>query len=141
MGPPSRRSSALPCGIPSMTSKSTTSPRPFSAQRCASVPPIMPAPMSAIFFRGMWLLKSKTVPGCKPSRLEPQARETDIDRVERLDPDDVFSGVRRGDDPALILEPVDLERAGERIDDPEMSHPLACVDAHLPPAVDRARRR
>src|SRR5262245_38387828 len=33
-----------------MTSKSTTSPRPLSAQRCASVPPIIPAPTSAIFF-------------------------------------------------------------------------------------------
>src|SRR5438093_192558 len=33
-----------------MTSKRTTSPRPLSAQRCARVPPIIPAPTSAIFF-------------------------------------------------------------------------------------------
>src|SRR5262249_438045 len=59
MGPPSRRSSAFPCGMPSMTSKRTTSPRPFSAQRCASVPPIMPAPMSAIFLRAMRASKRK----------------------------------------------------------------------------------
>src|SRR2546425_11166292 len=53
MGPPSSRSSAFPCGRPSITSKRTTSPRPLSAQRCASVPPIIPAPMSAIFLRAI----------------------------------------------------------------------------------------
>src|SRR5213594_1215987 len=53
IGPPSRMSSAFPCGTPSITSKRTASPRPLSAQRCASVPPIMPAPMSAIFFLAM----------------------------------------------------------------------------------------
>src|SRR4026209_2231667 len=46
-------SSAFPCGMPSTTSNSATSPRPFSAHRCASVPPIIPAPMSAIFLRAM----------------------------------------------------------------------------------------
>src|SRR5205809_2741360 len=62
MGPPSSRSSAFPCGSPSITSKRTTSPRPFKAQRCASVPPIMPAPISAIFLRGMGLLPVSLTP-------------------------------------------------------------------------------
>src|SRR5882762_2857709 len=47
------RSSAFPCGSPSTTSYSTTSPRCFSAQRCARVPPMLPAPISAILFRPM----------------------------------------------------------------------------------------
>src|SRR2546425_4293973 len=59
IGPPSRMSRAFPCGSPSITSKSTTSPRPLSAQRCASVPPIMPAPMSAIFFLAMTWSQTK----------------------------------------------------------------------------------
>src|SRR3990170_4192196 len=47
------RSSRLPCGTPSTMSKSTTSPsflRPISSAR---VPPILPAPMSAIFRRAI----------------------------------------------------------------------------------------
>ena len=47
------RSSALPCGTPSTMSNRTTSPSSFSAARCASVPPICPAPMRAIFLRAM----------------------------------------------------------------------------------------
>ena len=48
-GADSAMSSALPCGVPSAMSKSTTSPSSFSAARWASVPPICPAPISAIF--------------------------------------------------------------------------------------------
>ena len=48
-----RRSSALPCGTPSTTSNRTMSPRPLSAARCASVPPMLPAPISAIFLRAI----------------------------------------------------------------------------------------
>src|SRR5262245_39392751 len=66
MGPPSTRSSAFPCGMPSMTSKSATSPSPFSAQRCASVPPIIPAPMSAIFFRAMGASQTENRRGTQP---------------------------------------------------------------------------
>src|SRR6266849_5411059 len=130
MGPPSSRSSAFPCGMPSITSKRTTSPRPFKAQRWASVPPIIPAPMSAIFFRDMGLLKQKTGPGCKPgafgsSALEPPARQPELDRVERLGADGLGAAVRARHDPAGVLEPVHLERAGDGVDDPEVLHPLA----------------
>src|SRR5262245_30351464 len=47
------RSSALPCGTPSTTSNSTTSPRSLRPARWASVPPIWPAPISAIRLRAM----------------------------------------------------------------------------------------
>ena len=52
-GRTSARSSALPCGTPSTMSNSTTSPSSLSAARWASVPPIWPAPINAIFFRAM----------------------------------------------------------------------------------------
>src|SRR5438067_5530972 len=48
-------SSALPSGMPSATSTRTMSPISLIPARCASVPPIMPAPMRAIFFRAMRL--------------------------------------------------------------------------------------
>src|SRR6476646_11196609 len=47
------RSRALPCGTPSPTSNSTTSPRSLMPARWASVPPIWPAPISAIRLRAM----------------------------------------------------------------------------------------
>src|SRR5512132_440070 len=49
-GPACERSSAFPCGKPSITSNNTTSPNPLSKQRWAMDPPILPAPISAIFF-------------------------------------------------------------------------------------------
>ncbi len=52
-GPDWLRSSALPCGTPSTMSNRTTSPSSFIAARCASVPPICPAPTRAIFLRAM----------------------------------------------------------------------------------------
>src|SRR5881397_1827642 len=125
MGPPSSRSSAFPCGRPSITSKRTTSPRPLSAQRCANVPPIIPAPTSAIFLRGMGLLKQKFRAGRKPggasSGLEPPAREPKLDLVERLDADGLRAAVRARHDPARVLQPVDLERARDGIDEPEVT--------------------
>jgi hypothetical protein len=45
------------------------------------------------------------------------------------------------DDPALVLQAVDLERAGERIDEPQVADPLARVDTHLASTVERAGRR
>src|SRR5438445_12495640 len=45
------RSNALPCGIPSAMSSSTTSYRPLSTRRCAVVPPTLPAPITVIFSR------------------------------------------------------------------------------------------
>ena len=46
-------SSALPCGTPSTMSNSTTSPSSLRPARWARVPPIWPAPMSAILLRAM----------------------------------------------------------------------------------------
>src|ERR1700730_3574905 len=46
-------SSALPCGTPSTTSTRRMSPSSFSPARSASVPPICPAPISAILLRAM----------------------------------------------------------------------------------------
>ena len=53
-GEDSAKSSALPCGMPSTMSKRTTSPNSLSPARCASVPPILPAPMRAILLRAMY---------------------------------------------------------------------------------------
>src|SRR5262249_43773227 len=49
-GPACERSSAFPWGKPSITSKRTTSPNPLSKARWAIDPPILPAPINAIFF-------------------------------------------------------------------------------------------
>src|SRR5262245_16840400 len=49
-GPACERSSAFPWGKPSITSKRTTSPNPLSKARWAMDPPILPAPINAIFF-------------------------------------------------------------------------------------------
>src|SRR5262249_45927917 len=46
-------SRALPWGMPSITSNSTTSPSSFNPMRWASVPPIWPAPINAILLRAM----------------------------------------------------------------------------------------
>src|SRR4051812_3642014 len=46
-------SSALPCGMPSTTSNSTISPNSLRPARRASVPPIWPAPISAILLRAI----------------------------------------------------------------------------------------
>ena len=46
-------SSDLPAGMPSATSNRTTSPSSFRPMRWARVPPIIPAPMSAILVRAM----------------------------------------------------------------------------------------
>src|ERR1700732_3115940 len=46
-------SSALPCGTPSTTSTRRMSPSSFSPARSASVPPICPAPISAILLCAM----------------------------------------------------------------------------------------
>src|SRR5215470_2869992 len=46
-------SSAFPCGTPSTTSTSVTSPSSLSPARSARVPPICPAPISAILLRAM----------------------------------------------------------------------------------------
>src|ERR1051326_2396174 len=46
-------SSAFPCGTPSTMSNSTTSPNSLSPANRASVPPIWPAPTSAILLRAI----------------------------------------------------------------------------------------
>src|SRR6267378_4209251 len=51
MGPAWARSSALPCGTPSMTSTSTTSPSSFSTAYWATVAPTLPAPTTVILGR------------------------------------------------------------------------------------------
>src|SRR5262245_44660551 len=55
-GPAWARSSALPCGMPSTMSTSTTSASSFDAIQWAQVAPTLPAPMTVtLFLRGMWL--------------------------------------------------------------------------------------
>src|SRR4030095_5006239 len=51
IGPACARSSALPCGMPSTTSTSTTSPSSFSTAYCATEAPTLPAPTTVIFGR------------------------------------------------------------------------------------------
>src|SRR5439155_18106333 len=51
-------SSAFPCGTPSTTSNSTTSPSSFNPASKASVPPIWPAPIRAILLRAMSMSSS-----------------------------------------------------------------------------------
>lgn len=50
IGDDSVMSSALPCGIPSLTSSKITSPSSLSAIIWARVPPMFPAPIKDIFF-------------------------------------------------------------------------------------------
>src|ERR1700738_105714 len=57
-------SRALPWGVPSTTSYSTTSPSSFWAASSARLPPIWPAPMRAIFLRAM---VSMPFLGCVPA--------------------------------------------------------------------------
>src|SRR5947209_4826008 len=103
IGPPSRMSSALPCGTPSITSKRTASPRPLSAQRCASVPPIMPAPMSAIFFLAMSRFSNKKNPpgaSAGDSGPLPGPAEKIFERPYQVAP--VERGVRREDGERVV---------------------------------------
>src|ERR1700761_4473791 len=51
IGMASRRSSALPCGIPSATSIRTTSASSLAAIQCAAVAPTFPAPTIVTFLR------------------------------------------------------------------------------------------
>src|SRR6516162_10192705 len=51
MGMACSRSSALPCGTPSMMSISTTSQCSFDAIQCAAVAPTFPEPTTVTFFR------------------------------------------------------------------------------------------
>src|SRR5205085_10978076 len=54
------RSSALPCGTPSITSTSTTSPNSLLASQCAAVAPTLPAPTTVILFRLPIILLQKS---------------------------------------------------------------------------------
>src|SRR5258705_664524 len=45
------RSSAFPCGTPSITSSKTTSANSFAAIQCAAVAPTLPEPTTVTFFR------------------------------------------------------------------------------------------
>src|SRR5438046_2496836 len=58
MGEPCTMSSALPCGTPSTTSNITTSPSSLRPASKAKVPPIWPAPTSAILLRAMGMSSS-----------------------------------------------------------------------------------
>src|ERR1700722_8739883 len=51
IGMASSRSSALPCGMPSATSISTTSASSLAAIQCAAVAPTFPAPTMVTFLR------------------------------------------------------------------------------------------
>src|SRR5439155_3840237 len=66
MGPAWSRSSALPCGIPSMTSTSTTSPSSFSTAYWATLAPTLPAPTTVILGRGYCVLRISALPSCIP---------------------------------------------------------------------------
>src|SRR5437016_1767597 len=59
MGPASSRSSALPWGMPSTTSTSTTSPSSFSTTYWATLAPTLPAPTAVIFARAVIRFSSR----------------------------------------------------------------------------------
>src|SRR5207247_2126904 len=63
-----------------------------------------------------------------------------LDRRERLQPEHPRPLVRAHHDPALALEPIDLDRTGKRVDEPEVRDLLASVRAELPPAIEVRRR-
>src|ERR1700758_3798463 len=65
MAEPWTMSSALPCGTPSTTSTRTMSPSSLSPARSAKVPPICPAPISAILLRAMPILSSAAPAGAQ----------------------------------------------------------------------------
>ena len=70
------------------------------------------------------------------ARLEPPALEPELDRVEGFGPHDVVAAVGGGDHPVTVGQPIDLQRASERIDEPQIPEAFARVDPHLPRAVD-----
>src|SRR3712207_4557553 len=98
-------SSPLPCGTPSAMSNRTTSPSSFSPTRWASVPPICPAPTSAIFFRAMGdrsLLRGGVL-SCELTQdvVQDATVAEVLDLVERIDPAHerhFFDGAVRGRD-------------------------------------------
>src|SRR5512140_820072 len=80
------RSRALPLATPSKRSTRTTSPSDRWPAKSASVPPICPAPMSAIFFRADIATPFLVVRALRRSRhvlhdLGPELRALDLDRV------------------------------------------------------------
>ena len=93
-------SSDLPCGMPSAMSKRTTSPSSFRPARWASVPPIMPAPISNNLIA--W---NEAADGFQ--NLNPQALES-----FGITPDQVVSAVRNEnqDLPAGAIRSLEQER-------------------------------
>src|SRR5437588_13077885 len=62
-------SSAFPCGTPSTMSNSTTSPSSLTPASSARVPPIWPAPISAILLRA---ISNSLVRGGETARVLPR---------------------------------------------------------------------
>jgi hypothetical protein len=71
----------------------------------------------------------------------PPRGEVQLDVTEGLGAHLVLATGREGDHPACVLEPVHLEHARERIDEPEVAQPLPGVERHLADAVDVDGRR
>ena len=92
-------SSALPCGMPSTMSNRTTSPSSLRPTRWASVPPIWPAPISAILERAMSgntsdagdkgedaaALRHRPFPACRSSHRRRSTRSCMISSCNLLD--------------------------------------------------------
>src|ERR1700735_2245083 len=70
------RSSAFPCGTPSITSSSTTSANSFAAIQCAAVAPTLPEPTTVTFFRIPSLPSKKLV--SLIIRLHPRKSAVDL---------------------------------------------------------------
>ena len=69
-------------------------------------------------------------------RLDPEAGQLQLDRVEGLDAHRVGPGAHRDDRPCPVPQPQDLERPLHRVDEPGIRDTRLGVDPKLPAAVD-----
>jgi len=62
---------------------------------------------------------------------DPEGGKLQLDRVERLGPDGLFSLRRQDDRPASLMKAEDLDRLEDGIDEPGVGDPLAQINAEL----------
>jgi len=68
----------------------------------------------------------------------PEVRQVELDLLEWLGTKvrpRRFDGVAQGPPPSAV-QAVDLEALASRVEEPKVTHPLACVDGHLARAID-----
>src|SRR5437762_4255533 len=139
MGPAWARSRALPCGTPSMTSTSTTSPSSRSTTYWATEAPTLPAPTTVILGRGCFVLRISALPSCIPiSRYGLQRRHALDDRRPELRA--LHLGRPLHEPREVVRHHLRLDRLLEPPDDPvRRVAPAHVAQHHLAREDDRAR--